>query len=102
MPAPARPTPPGAIGSALAAASAVRPTKAEPKGLSTSSASSTAAPPASLVAAASVTQAKSVGVRPMRASRFRRQTPGTARRNGTGSSHPGRRPAAAPAAQSAA
>jgi hypothetical protein len=94
------PAPPGAIGSALAAAIAERPTKAEANGLGTPSAASTAAPAASRADADSVTHASSVAdglvAAPNRPSRRRPIARTAAQTIGATSSQTGR-PAEAPA-----
>jgi hypothetical protein len=102
MPALAIPAPPGAIGTALAAASAVSPMNASASGLRTSSAARIAVPAARRAPADRVTQAKSAGCvdTRSRASRPRPRALASTPTNSTGASRAqaGRRPVAAPAA----
>jgi hypothetical protein len=102
MPALATPAPPGAIGTALAAASALSPMNAAASGLRTSSAARIAVPAARRAAADSVTQAKSAGCidTRSRASRPRPRVLASTPTNNTGASsvQAGRSPVAAPAA----
>jgi hypothetical protein len=102
MPALATPAPPGAIGTAPAAANAVSPMNAAPSGLRTSSAARIAVPAARRAAADRVTQAKSAGRADTRsgASGPRPRVLASTPTNSTGASsaQAGRSPVATPAA----